>query len=59
MSVGKSAARAFLQVYASDSVTLQELNFQKRSILKQMQKAHPESNVTDLALQDSVVASGQ
>ncbi len=37
-----------LQIYASDSVTLQELNFQKRQILKRIQNAHPQSKVTDL-----------
>lgn len=37
-----------LQIYAADSVTLQELNFQKRQILKQIQKAHLQSDVTDL-----------
>jgi hypothetical protein len=37
-----------LQIYATDSVTLQELNFQKRPILKRIQEAHPQSNVTDL-----------
>ncbi len=47
VSVG-NLRQGVLQVYASDSVTLQELNFQKRQILKQIQKAHPQSNVTDL-----------
>ena len=37
-----------LQIYASDSVTLQELNFQKRQILKRIQTSHPQSKVTDL-----------
>ena len=37
-----------LQVFASDSVTLQELNFRKRAILRQIQKDLPHSNVTDL-----------
>ncbi len=40
--------RGVLQVYASDSVTLQELNFQKRQILKKIQKEMPQSGVTDL-----------
>ncbi|WP_160168251.1 DUF721 domain-containing protein [Novipirellula maiorica] len=40
--------RGVLEIYASDSVTLQELNFQKRTILKKLQKAHPQSNVTGL-----------
>lgn len=37
-----------LQVYASDSVTLQELNFQKRSILKRLSSELPDNKVTDL-----------
>ena len=37
-----------LQIYAADSVTLQELNFQKRHILRRLQQSHPGSNVTDL-----------
>ncbi len=40
--------RGVLEIYASDSVTLQELNFQKRSILKKLQKAHPTSKISDL-----------
>lgn len=37
-----------LQIFATDSVTLQELNFRKRAILKQLQKSFPESRVTDV-----------
>ncbi len=37
-----------LQVFASDSVTLQELNFQKRTILKRIQADMPGNKVTDL-----------
>ncbi len=37
-----------LQVFVSDSVTLQELNFQKRSILKKIQSELPHSGVIDL-----------
>ncbi len=40
--------RGVLEIYASDSVTLQELNFQKRTILKKLQKTLPQSNVTGL-----------
>lgn len=40
--------RGVLQVYASDSVTLQELNFRKRAILKQIDRDVPGSQVTDL-----------
>lgn len=45
--VGKLKA-GVLQVYASDSVTLQELNFQKRTILKRIQTEIPGNKVTDL-----------
>lgn len=37
-----------LQVYACDSVTLQELNFRKRGILKRIQSEMPDSKITDL-----------
>lgn len=37
-----------LHVYASDSVTLQELNFQKRAILKRFREEMPGSSITDL-----------
>ena len=47
LSVGK-LKQGILQIFATDSVTLQELNFQKRSILQRLQKEHPDSNITDL-----------
>ena len=47
ISVG-NVKQGVLQVYASDSVTLQELNFQKRKILKRIQQDLPQSKVTDL-----------
>ncbi len=37
-----------LQVYTSNSVTLQELNFQKRTILRKIQAELPGNKVTDL-----------
>lgn len=37
-----------LQVYATDSVTMQELNFRKRAILKRIQAEAPDSKITDL-----------
>ena len=37
-----------LQIYASDSVILQELNFRKRVILAAIQKSFPDSKVSDL-----------
>ncbi|MGI9474286.1 MAG: DUF721 domain-containing protein [Rubripirellula sp.] len=55
--VGDSLADAFrvgnlrqgvLQVYASDSVTIQELNFRKRAILKRIQSELPDNKITDL-----------
>ena len=40
--------RGVLQVYARDSVTLQEMNFQKRVILRQLKQRMPQSDVSDL-----------
>jgi predicted nucleic acid-binding Zn ribbon protein len=37
-----------LQIFARDSVTLQELNFQKRAILRKIQKDLPQANIADL-----------
>jgi predicted nucleic acid-binding Zn ribbon protein len=45
--VGKVKA-GVLQVFASDSVTLQELTFRKRAILKRIQADLPENKVNDL-----------
>ena len=47
ISVG-NVKQGVLQIYASDSVTLQELNFQKRKILKRIQQDLPQSKVTNL-----------
>lgn len=47
ITVGKLKS-GVLQIFAADSVTLQELNFQKRAILKQIQKDLPQSKVTDV-----------
>ena len=40
--------RGVLQIHVSDSVALQELNFQKRTILRQVQDALPDGQITDL-----------
>ena len=45
--VGK-IKKGILHLYAEDSVTLQELNFQKRKILKRIQNDLPQSNISDL-----------
>ena len=45
--VGKLRA-GVLQIFATDSVTLQELTFRKRSILKRIQADLPENKVNDL-----------
>ncbi|MDG2223471.1 MAG: DUF721 domain-containing protein [Rubripirellula sp.] len=37
-----------LQIYAADSVTLQELNFQKRVILKRLQEEKAFQNIVDV-----------
>ncbi len=46
-SVGKLRA-GVLQVFVVDSVTLQELNFRKRGILKRLQKEMPGDGITDI-----------
>lgn len=40
--------RGVLQLYATDSVTLQELIFQKRKILSGIQRSMPQTPITDL-----------
>jgi hypothetical protein len=40
--------RGVLKIFARDSVTVQELTFQKPAILKKLQKELPESKITDL-----------
>lgn len=40
--------RGVLKIFASDSVTIQELTFQKRTILKQIENDMPGSKVKDL-----------
>ncbi|TWU61069.1 MULTISPECIES: DUF721 domain-containing protein [Crateriforma] len=47
IEVGQQKA-GVLFLYATDSVTLQELNFQKRRMLRKIQKEMPAANVTDL-----------
>lgn len=46
-SVGRLRA-GVLQVFVNNSVTLQELNFRKRGILKRLQKDVPGDNITDV-----------
>jgi len=46
-----------LQIYAADSVTLQELNFRKRAILKHLKQSLPESRVTDLRFRIQAASS--
>ena len=40
--------RGVLELYASDSVTLQELTFMKRRILKKLTAAMPQSGIKDI-----------
>ncbi|WP_164102134.1 DUF721 domain-containing protein [Candidatus Laterigemmans baculatus] len=42
--------RGVLQLFASDSPSLQELTFKKRQILKQLQQDHPEAGITDVRM---------
>jgi len=45
--VGKVRA-GVLQIFATDSVTLQELTFRKRAILKRLQADLPENKINDV-----------
>ncbi len=47
ITVGK-LSRGVLQVYAVDSVVMQELTFQKQQILKALSKDHPQAKITDI-----------
>jgi hypothetical protein len=47
ITVGK-LNRGTLKVFANDSVTIQELTFQKRSIIKRIAKEMPDAKVTDI-----------
>ncbi len=47
ISVG-NLRKGVLHLFVTDSVMLQELNFQKRDILKQIQADHPQAGVQDL-----------
>lgn len=40
--------RGVLKLFATDSVTLQELTFQKRAILRRIQQEMPQAQVSDL-----------
>lgn len=47
ITVGK-LSRGVLHIYAVDSVVMQELTFQKRKILKALNKDHPQATITDI-----------
>ncbi|MCD0463102.1 DUF721 domain-containing protein [Roseiconus lacunae] len=47
VTVGK-LNRGVLKVFASDSVTIQELTFQKRAILRRIQSSLPDAKVNDI-----------
>jgi len=47
ITVGK-LSRGVLQIYAVDSVVMQELTFQKRQIIKRLAKDHPQAKITDV-----------
>lgn len=47
ITVGK-LNRGVLKIFAKDSVTIQELTFQKRSIIRNIAKEMPDAKVTDL-----------
>lgn len=47
VTVGK-LNRGVLKVFANDSVTIQELMFQKRTIIRRIQKELPDAKVNDI-----------
>ncbi|MCS7467386.1 MULTISPECIES: DUF721 domain-containing protein [Stieleria] len=47
VTVGK-LNRGVLKVFAKDSVTIQELTFQKRSIIKHIAKQLPDAKISDI-----------
>lgn len=47
ITVGK-LNRGVLKVFAKDSVTIQELTFQKRSIINRLAKEMPDAKVSDI-----------
>lgn len=63
--VGKALATAVrvgnvkqgtLHIYAADSVTLQELTFSKRAIIRRIEADHPDSGIRDLRFHVSTSA---
>ncbi len=50
--------RGVLNIYVTDSVTMQELTFRKRSLLKKLQEAQPDRVITDLRFHISATAKG-
>ncbi len=50
--------RGVLNIYVTDSVTMQELAFRKRSLLKTLQAAQPDRVITDLRFHISATATG-
>jgi predicted nucleic acid-binding Zn ribbon protein len=50
--------RGVLNIYVTDSVTMQELAFRKRSLLKKMQAAQPDRVISDLRFHISATATG-
>lgn len=50
--------RGVLNIYVTDSVTMQELTFRKRSLLKKLQAAQPDRVITDLRFHISATAKG-
>jgi hypothetical protein len=50
--------RGVLHIYASDSVTMQELTFRSRAILKRIQADQPDGGVKELRFHVSASAKG-
>jgi predicted nucleic acid-binding Zn ribbon protein len=50
--------RGVLSIYVTDSVTMQELTFRKRSLLGKLQEAQPDRVINDLRFHVSATAKG-
>jgi len=50
--------RGVLNIYVRDSVTMQELAFRKRGLLKKLQASQPDRVITDLRFHISASATG-
>ena len=50
--------RGVLQIFATDSVTMQEMTFQKQRILKRLRNDHPQAKITDVRFRLQTESTG-